>query len=305
MASEDPAGLKVGRTFFPVEHVMMGAHSNTPDSKLLQRAFAVSLIISIGGPFGEVCTGTEVQGARTRDGATAGKQEHVPASQNHIEIRSVIPARRRGPHEGETQRAVSHSIRYSEFERLAKSLPMLKYAIPIRAIPKQVHSVDRIVEARVIGTTGDYGEFLGSGLQRGRFLDRVDDSTQGNRVVLGQNIAEALFPNQDPVGRSIKIGTDDFTVLGVARREDPVAGTQQFDKNVYIPLSVSRARFGEEVLDQGQGGSQMIQLTSVLLVFNEGTNLSHAAARVRDALRPFHPRDDVEVVVVQQARVDR
>ncbi len=78
--------------------------------------------------------------------------------------------------------------------------------------------------AGVITVANDYFEALGLGLQRGRaFTDR--DGTAGNAsVVVNRRFADRFFPNEDPLGRRIRLtvrgATDDesawLTIVGVS-----------------------------------------------------------------------------------------
>ena len=78
--------------------------------------------------------------------------------------------------------------------------------------------------AGVITVADDYFEALGLGLQRGRaFTDR--NGTAGNTsVVVNRRFADGFFPNEDPLGRRIRLtargATDDesawLTIVGVS-----------------------------------------------------------------------------------------
>jgi putative ABC transport system permease protein len=95
--------------------------------------------------------------------------------------------------------------------------------------------------------------------------------------VLGYDIAQELFGEQSALGQRIKIGSTQFTVVGVME-EMGVVGTTDYDGRVYIPLTMyldkfASARFGgdsvrliyvsaesEETMD-----SVMSQITDLLV----------------------------------------
>lgn len=72
----------------------------------------------------------------------------------------------------------------------------------------------------------------------GRFINE-DDERSGRRVAfIGWNMAEELFPGQDPVGRTIVIKRIPFTVIGVMKKKLQSSSYQGFDADhVYIPHS--------------------------------------------------------------------
>ncbi len=54
-------------------------------------------------------------------------------------------------------------------------------------------------------------------LDKGRFLTPDDDERRSKVVVLGPSVATALYGDEDPVGTTLTVGKDDFTVVGVTK----------------------------------------------------------------------------------------
>ncbi|GAB4327299.1 MAG: ABC transporter permease [Candidatus Zixiibacteriota bacterium] len=73
-------------------------------------------------------------------------------------------------------------------------------------------------------------------VKMGRFLSWEDDYRRKNVVFLGHRVYEKLFVDEDPIGRKIKIGTREFTVIGVAEEIGGLFG-QDMDEFISIPLS--------------------------------------------------------------------
>ena len=69
-------------------------------------------------------------------------------------------------------------------------------------------------------------------------------------VVLGQNPWDSLFPNIDPIGKNVRIGANEFTVIGVlGKRPSPGGFSTGADDFAVIPFTHPR-----EVLRQGAQG---------------------------------------------------
>jgi putative ABC transport system permease protein len=84
-------------------------------------------------------------------------------------------------------------------------------------------------------------------LGEGRFISDEDNDRAQKVVVLGSDIAQELFRDlyasgQAPIGESIKIGTNKFTVVGVMAPKG-VVGNTDYDTRVYIPITVIFKRF--------------------------------------------------------------
>ena len=73
-----------------------------------------------------------------------------------------------------------------------------------------------------------------------------DDEQYRNYAVLAHATAEALFPYEDPVGETIALGNDSYTVIGVTGERAATAAAggslagQDYNRDVYIPLNTCR-----------------------------------------------------------------
>jgi putative ABC transport system permease protein len=71
----------------------------------------------------------------------------------------------------------------------------------------------------------------------GRFFTEFEAHAARNVVVIGYDVAEALFPSQSPLGEVLRLGGQQFTVIGVAARQGKFLGLFSMDSVVIIPLS--------------------------------------------------------------------
>ena len=127
--------------------------------------------------------------------------------------------------------------------------------------------------------------------------------------MLGARDAPKLFPYEDPLNQSIKLGTDYYTVVGVTRqRESEQAGAskiggslaaQDFNNDVYIPLNTCRLRFGERIIDNRSGSRQAeeTQLTQITIQVGSMEDVLPTVPLIEAAYEPYHPKKDVEKTV--------
>lgn len=97
--------------------------------------------------------------------------------------------------------------------------------------------------AAIGGTSSALFQIRELGVARGRFLRREDDERAAQVAVIGADIADALFPAVDPLGRSVRIGGRRFEVVGLQARQGSAGGTS-LDRNVWIPLRAYERVFG-------------------------------------------------------------
>jgi putative ABC transport system permease protein len=102
----------------------------------------------------------------------------------------------------------------------------------------------------LVGTEPSYQPVRDHYVSRGRFLSEDDVTKKALVVVLGSNIAEKLFPSEDPVGKSVRVFAGlnaqlgagfNFTVVGVMESKG-AGGTGDEDDRVFVPLPSFQAR---------------------------------------------------------------
>jgi len=98
----------------------------------------------------------------------------------------------------------------------------------------------------VIGTTEKQLQVSSRVPERGRFLMPFDIRYKRRVAVIGWGVADSLFGKADPVGRKLKVGRFDFTVVGVMEKEggSNFFGVPDFDKQVNNPLPTFGRTFG-------------------------------------------------------------
>jgi putative ABC transport system permease protein len=80
-------------------------------------------------------------------------------------------------------------------------------------------------EMVVVGAVANFMETNYIEVAQGRFLNDFEVSHRRQVVVLGEAPGETLFKNTDPIGKKIRIGGDEFTVVGVfGKRPSPIGG---------------------------------------------------------------------------------
>jgi putative ABC transport system permease protein len=73
------------------------------------------------------------------------------------------------------------------------------------------------------------------GISRGRHLSELDDQRRRAVCVVGSEVAEELFPGQDPLLKEIRLGAESYQVVGVATAKGKMFGQSQ-DRMAIIPI---------------------------------------------------------------------
>jgi putative ABC transport system permease protein len=171
-----------------------------------------------------------------------------------------------------------------------------------------VRNDDRAVESRVVGCSPEYATLNHLEMEQGRFLTARDGQPPTNVAVLGAGTARALFPYQNPLGRSVKIDKDFYVVVGVTAERDPSAAiggslaSQDYNLDIYIPLSTLRARIGDLVFTSRSGSreGELVELSQITVSLPRVEDVEESAEIIRHLLEKFHERVDYSVVVPKE-----
>ncbi len=87
------------------------------------------------------------------------------------------------------------------------------------------------------GTWPDYPRVRDKSLTAGRFFGKTEMQFRQMVCVLGCDVAETLFPSEDPVGKTIRLNGDEFLVLGVFEKVESNFGNDFENKLVSIPMT--------------------------------------------------------------------
>lgn len=98
----------------------------------------------------------------------------------------------------------------------------------------------------ITGVYPVYGELRNVIADRGgRFLNRLDMEQRRRVAVLGDDLRELLFGEEDAVGRTVHVGDTPFLVVGVMKPKIQNSSYNSRDEDrIFIPASTHRAVFG-------------------------------------------------------------
>jgi len=240
------------------------------------------------------------------EGSGRAAQEQIKAlGATNIIVKSVKPSEEVLTGGGRSSRILNYGLKYSDFDRIVDTIPTIRKVLPIREIRKQIRRGSLFLDGRVVGTTEDYADFNLLQIAKGRFLTATDNEKYENFAVLASETAEKLFPYEDPLEQSIKLGADYYTVVGITEKRESSGGiggslaAQDYNRDVYIPLNTCRLRFGERIIDTRSGSMQAeeTQLSQITVQVGSMDEVLPTVPLIEAAYEFYHPKKDVEMVV--------
>jgi len=136
---------------------------------------------------------------------------------------------------GTTQTATDRTITPEDVAGVAK-LPSVTKVAPHQDIESLVVSAGRNkTNTWLVGLTPAYSDVQNQQARTGRLISASDVSFGRSVMVLGLVSAEKLFPGQDPIGQTVRVGNQEFEVVGVQSRRGKLAD-ENLDNRIFVPL---------------------------------------------------------------------
>ncbi len=135
---------------------------------------------------------------------------------------------------------------------------------------------------QVMGVGSNYPETNYLEMAQGRFFNEYEEDRRRNVVVLGAAPAETLFPNVDPIDKKIRIGAEEFTVVGVLSKRPSLLGGSP-DEFAVMPITTY-----DKMFDPPRIRGMLARFLVISIVPYEGVPRSQVQAEVEQVLRSRH-----------------
>ena len=247
------------------------------------------------------------------EGASAQAQQQVLAlGATNIIILTVKPpadtqSSGSGGSGGRSRMVVpQYGLLRSDYDLLTKTLPTITGAVRMREVPSEARYLQRTLNVRLVGSTTEYMDMNHLAVLRGRFLSDEDETEVANVAVLGSETASTLFPFEDPLGQSILIRNARYLIVGVMRSRSSSAAIggslsgQEYNKDVYIPLSTFRSRIGDMIFTRMSGtfSAEQVELNQITLKVKNREDVVPTSEVVKESLKRSHGgKSDYDVIV--------
>jgi putative ABC transport system permease protein len=220
---------------------------------------------------------------------------------NNIIISSIKPAEEQ---QTNTMRAFlsTYGLTYDDHRRMADSLRDVRQAAPVKLIRKDCRLHDRSMELRVVGTTPEWFDLVPREVLAGRVLLPCDERNQAPVAILTEFGARKLLATESTIGQTLRVGGNEFEIVGIVRSESGQAGSIQIpdqDIDVYISLAVARRYFGDIFarMTSGTFEREMVELHQIIVQVDDPRHVEATANGIERMLEMFHKKKDYIVSV--------
>ena len=176
---------------------------------------------------------------------------------NNIIVNAIVPDQ-----EGSSDQGLARSLGLSilDGENIAAYSDLVENVVAQRyeAFPK-IYYGSQDAPVRVVATFPQFVESSSIEVEDGRFITAADIDAFSQVCVLGAKAKRALFAFENALGKSVRIGDMNFTVVGVmtdkyiARGKVEGFELKNFNEDVYIPFTTA----GKKMDRQYAGGTSI------------------------------------------------
>ncbi|ERT06732.1 ftsX-like permease family protein [Lyngbya aestuarii BL J] len=183
---------------------------------------------------------------------------------------------------------------------IAEQVPSVKEVAPSITGSELMSYRGKNSSAALVGATPEYLTVRGFDVARGRFISDLDLKRNEQVVALGSEIAEQLFGNEDPLGKSVRLKDITLQVVGVMRPKGSTLGNNQ-DMNAFIPVTTMANRIVGKTSPYG------IQVTFISVSVEDQSKMPAAQFQIENLLRLRHKitNEDDFTVQSQKELMDR
>ncbi len=232
------------------------------------------------------------------------QQQIMELGATNIIIRSIEPQSGKASEE----RVKTYGLLRSDYQRILSNVPTITRAVPIRELKRSLMHRGHTVNAKLVGCTLDHFELNRLAIARGRWLTERDG--RENVIVLADQTAKRLFPQDNPIGKKINVKSDVYTVVGQTQPRSASAAiggsleARDYSFDAYIPLQTFEHRVGDQIMTRtGEGFNfkgEIVELTQITLSVATLEEVDETAQIVEHLLDRYHTREDYAVVVPKE-----
>ena len=217
---------------------------------------------------------------------------------------------------GQQRTLKEYGLTYDDAERFRNAIPDVQVIVPNRRISEEARYRTRNAAIEVVGTVPWYPQISTLKTKYGRFLSDTDMRYKRAVCVIDEKLVKELFVFDYPIGQDVKLGSDYYSVVGVASEtsDTPASGKKVMGSgtadaasragaslgSIYIPLNTVQDRFGETNLTMSSGSSlsmEKVELQEIIVKVKSIDEIVPTKQSVETLLKKFHKKNDYKITV--------
>lgn len=176
---------------------------------------------------------------------------------------------------------VPQTLVWEDAIALKEQVPTITEVAPQITGNQLISYRNRNASEQVVGTTPEYITVRSFEVDRGRFFNDFDVKRNRRVVVLGSEIAEKFFAQQNPIGKKIRVKNINLEVIGVLEAKGAFLGQNQ-DLTIYVPLTT----MANQIV--GNNSPYGTQVSFISIAAKDENSIRAAKLQIENLLRLRH-----------------
>jgi putative ABC transport system permease protein len=145
---------------------------------------------------------------------------------------------------------VPPTLRFEDASAIAAEVPEVKAIAEVQnAFDIDVQYRERSTSPAVFGVSCNWLELRSEDVADGSFFSKEQNASLARVAILGADVRNGLFPEEDPLGKTIRIANVPFQVIGTLKSRGAGPAGAALDNIVLIPINTaSRRLFNRDYL---------------------------------------------------------
>ncbi|HYT07827.1 MAG TPA: ABC transporter permease [Rugosimonospora sp.] len=162
----------------------------------------------------------------------------------------------------------SDEITLADMEAVKNALPnVVAVAATSQGLLRNVVTGGTEHAVTLFGATEGFQIIRNLLILKGRFLDAIDEQSRSKFCLITDELANFAFPNENPIGKNLRVGQISFTVVGVFRERVGTFGLSEIQRyTVLVPFSLMQYYTGDDSVEilyaQADGPEDVVLVTS-------------------------------------------
>src|SRR3989344_2576125 len=158
----------------------------------------------------------------------------------------------------------------------------------IQKVTKTKYKNKTVNDTTVVGVQANYTKIIKAiKIQEGRYFTSSEVDSGKRVIVIGPTVAEKLYGTGNPLGKELKIGNLNYTIIGLIEKRGSNLGID-LDNFALIPLISAQKQFGED------------KIHNIVIASNETGNVSVIQEKAKKILSKRLSEDDFTVQTQEQ-----
>jgi putative ABC transport system permease protein len=158
------------------------------------------------------------------------------------------------------------TLTIDDMNSIIREIPLIKEAAPSLSNSQQIVYGNQNWNTRVTGTTPNYFDIRTWPVQSGSVFSDEEVDLAANVCVLGTTVEKILFLDEDPIGKTIRIGNLPFRVDGVLSSKGQSTVGQDQDDIIFAPYTTVQRKIMGITWLQSINASAVSQPASIAAV---------------------------------------